>query len=186
MSVASIPDPQRVLACSDCLVDTASVQQAIAAVAAAINRDWTGGSLRVLPLLNGALPFAGQLLPLLDMPLRVAALQVGRYGGAERGAELQWHMPLPAVAGEQVLLLDDVLDEGLTLAGVRAAVMAAGARECRVAVLAEKNPARPKPLRADYVGLALPDRFVFGMGMDAWGWWRNLPSIHAVREGELP
>jgi len=182
---AGLPDPQSVLAHSDCLASAETVRLAVAGLARRINADLGDRSLHVLPLLNGALPFAGMLLPQLDMPLRLSAIQVGRYGRETRGGELEWRSPLPRVQGDTVLLLDDVLDEGVTLHLVPAAVFAAGASRCLTAVLAEKNPQRRKPAVADYVALEMPDRFLFGMGMDAFGWWRNLPGIHALREGEL-
>jgi len=179
-----VPDPQWVLANSDCVATADEVQAGIAAVAEAINRDFAGQILRVAPLLNGALPFAGMVLPQLTMPVRVTALQVGRYGLHTRGQDLEWLSPVPDVRDETVLLLDDVLDEGITLTLVRSALLAAGASRVISAVLVEKNPLRSKPIQADYVALTLPDRFLFGMGMDAFGWWRNLPAIHAVREGD--
>ena len=182
---AGLPDPQAVLAHSDCLASGETVRAAVADVARRINADLGDRELHVLPLLNGALPFAGMLLPQLAMPLRLSAIQVGRYGRETRGGELQWQSPMPTLLGDTVLLLDDVLDEGITLDLVRAAVFAAGASQCLTAVLAEKNPQRRKPASADYVALEMPDRFLFGMGMDAFGWWRNLPGIHALREDEL-
>jgi hypoxanthine phosphoribosyltransferase len=165
-----------VLAHSDCLAGADAVRLAVGGLARRINADLGGRALHVLPLLNGALPFAGMLLPQLDMPLRLSAIHVGRYGDGTRGQTLQWRAPLPEVEGDCAPPLDDVLDEGITLDLVRAAVLAAGARQCLTAVLAEKNPQRRKPLAADYVALEMPDRFLFGMGMDAYGWWRNLPA----------
>jgi hypoxanthine phosphoribosyltransferase len=178
----NLPDPQAVLAQSDCLAGAKTVRSAIVSVADCINRDFGNQVLQVCPLLNGSLPFAGLLVPQLRMPLRLNAIQVGRYGFETRGRELEWLSPVPEVKGETVLLLDDLLDEGITATLVRSALLSAGARRVLVAVLAEKNPMRPKPIQADYVALEMPDRFIFGMGMDAFGWWRNLPSIHALRE----
>ncbi|MBU3693575.1 MAG: hypoxanthine-guanine phosphoribosyltransferase [Rhodocyclaceae bacterium] len=178
----NLPDPQSVLAQSDCLADAETVRAAIASLARQINAELGNQVVQVLPLLNGSLPFAGMLLPQLTMPLRMNAIQVGRYGYETRGRDLEWLSPMPDVKGETVLLLDDVLDEGITITLVRSAILAAGARRCLTAVLAEKNPMRPKPIEADFVAMEMPDRFIFGMGMDVFGWWRNLPSIHALRE----
>jgi hypoxanthine phosphoribosyltransferase len=178
----NLPDPQTVLAQSDCLADGETVRAAIATLARQINAELGNQVVHVLPLLNGSLPFAGMLVPQLSMPLRLSAIQVGRYGYETRGRDLEWLSPMPDIKGETVLLLDDVLDEGVTITLVRSAVLAAGARRCLIAVLAEKNPMRPKPIEADFVAMEMPDRFIFGMGMDAFGWWRNLPGIHALRE----
>lgn len=178
----NVPDPATVLAQSDCLADAETVRVAIARMADRINEDLGNQVVMVCPLLNGSLPFAGMLVPQLKMPLRLDAIQVSRYGFETRGRELEWLSPVPDVKGETVLLLDDVLDAGVTLTLVRSAILAAGARRCVVAVLTEKNTLRPKPIDADYVALEMPDRYIFGMGMDVFGWWRNLPGIHAMRE----
>jgi hypoxanthine phosphoribosyltransferase len=90
--------------------------------------------------------------------------------------------PRIPVAGRTVLVLDDILDEGITLAAIKARLQAQGVRECLVAVLSEKELGRAKPVRADFVGLRLPNRYVFGCGMDVSGAWRNLPAIYALRE----
>ena len=178
----NVPDPATVLEQSDCLADAETVKSAIARMADRINRDLANEVVLVCPLLNGSLPFAGMLVPQLRMPLRLDAIQVSRYGYETRGKELEWLSPMPDVKGETVLLLDDVLDAGVTITLVRSAILAAGARRCVVAVLTEKNVLRPKPIEADYVALEMPDRYIFGMGMDVFGWWRNLPGIHAMRE----
>ena len=182
----NLRDPAALLAQSDRLADGDTVRAAVARVAERINHDLGEQVVTVCPLLNGALPFAGMLLPQLHMPLRLDAIKVGRYGFETRGRELQWLSPMPEVEGATVLLLDDVLDAGITLMLVRAALLEAGAHRCLIAVLTEKNSLRPKPVEADYVALEMPDRYIFGMGMDAFGWWRNLPGIHALRESDEP
>jgi hypoxanthine phosphoribosyltransferase len=80
-----------------------------------------------------------------------------------------------------VLILDDILDAGETLAAIRDMVVALGAREIYTAVFADKNTGRQKPIKADFVGVSVPDRFVFGFGMDVSGAWRNLASIYAIK-----
>ena len=80
-----------------------------------------------------------------------------------------------------VLLLDDILDEGHTLAAVSKKCLEAGAARILIAVLTEKDTGKAKPIRADFVGLTVPNRYVFGCGMDVYGWWRNLLSIHALK-----
>jgi hypoxanthine phosphoribosyltransferase len=96
---------------------------------------------------------------------------------------MHWKVaPHESVKGRVVLLVDDILDEGHTLAALRERVMALGARACYSAVFADKQHGRPKPEAADFVGLVVPDRFVFGYGMDIEGLWRNLPAVYAVKE----
>lgn len=81
-----------------------------------------------------------------------------------------------------VLVLDDILDEGITLAAIRERVMDQGATAFYSAVFADKDIARSKPISADFVGIVLPNRYVFGFGMDIHGVWRNLPAIYALKE----
>jgi hypoxanthine phosphoribosyltransferase len=88
------------------------------------------------------------------------------------------------VRNRVVLVLDDILDEGITLAAIRERIMSQGATAFYSAVLAEKDTGRPKPITADFVGLTLPDRYAFGFGMDVYGAWRNLPAIYALKERE--
>lgn len=137
----------------------------------------------VLCLMGGAVVFAGQLLPRLAFPLEFDYLHATRYRDGRNGGEIEWcALPRREVAGRVLLLLDDILDEGHTLAAARAKLLELGAARVEIAVLAEKDLGHEKPVRADYVGLRLPNRYVFGMGMDAHGLWRNLPGIYALKE----
>lgn len=139
----------------------------------------------VLGVMRGGVMFAGQLLPQLRFPLEFDYLDVTRYGDTTRGGSLVWKVsPGTAVSGRTVLVLDDILDEGQTLAAIRDRLLAAGARHVYSAVFAEKETGRPKPISADFVGVRLPDRYVFGFGMDVKGLWRNLPEIYALKDGE--
>jgi hypoxanthine phosphoribosyltransferase len=85
------------------------------------------------------------------------------------------------VAGRVVLVVDDILDEGVTLAEITKRLLAQGATEVLSAVFADKNLGRAKPISADFVGVHLPNRYVFGYGMDVKGAWRNLPAVYAVK-----
>lgn len=137
----------------------------------------------VLSVMGGAVVFTGQLLPLLRFPLDFDYVHASRYGNATRGTELVWKvLPNEQVQGRVVLVLDDILDEGRTLAAIRQKLLDLGAAEVYCAVLTDKDTGKAKPLRADFVGLRLPNRFVFGCGMDAHGAWRNLPEIYALKD----
>lgn len=136
-----------------------------------------------LCVMGGAVVFAGHLLPRLAFPLQFDYLHATRYRDGTRGGEIEWcALPRNEVVGRVVLLMDDILDEGHTLAAVKTKLLELGAARVEVAVLAEKDLGREKPIRADYVGLTVPDKYVFGMGMDAYGLWRNLPGIYALKE----
>jgi hypoxanthine phosphoribosyltransferase len=159
------------------------VQDALHQVAREINAALAGKHPLVLSVMGGAVVFSGQLLPLLEFPLDFDYLDVSRYGNARQGGELHWKVgPRENVRGRVVLVLDDILDEGETLLAIRQRVLELGAAACYSAVFADKENGREKPVRADFVGMELPDRFVFGYGMDIHGAWRNLPAIYATKE----
>nr|WP_237248715.1 hypoxanthine-guanine phosphoribosyltransferase [Sideroxyarcus emersonii] len=157
------------------------VQAAVRRVAHEINATLADQHPLVLSVMGGAVVFTGQLLPLLDFPLDFDYLHVSRYGNGKQGGELHWKVaPRENVRNKVVLVVDDILDEGETLQAIRQRVMELGASSFYSAVFADKENGKSKPIRADFVGMALPDRFVFGYGMDIHGAWRNLPAIYAV------
>jgi len=135
----------------------------------------------VLSVMGGAVIFTGQLLPLLSFPLEFGAIEVTRYGKGTTGREIDWRLaPKENVRGRTVLVIDDILDEGVTLAAVRDRLLDLGAKRVLAAVFADKDIGRAKPAEADFVGVRVPDRYVFGFGMDAYGLWRNLPAVYAL------
>ncbi len=174
---------REILQNAELLFSAEVVQAALHQVAADINARFAEQHPLVLAVMGGAVVFAGQLLPLLNFPLDFDYVQVSRYGDARHGGAMKWKVePNDNVRGRVVLLLDDILDEGHTLAALHERVMALGAARCMSAVFADKQHGRAKPLQADFVGINVPNRFVFGYGMDIQGAWRNLPAIYAVRE----
>lgn len=176
-------EARRILAEADLIYSAAEVAGAIERLATQITARLEDVQPLVLTVMGGGIVFAGQLLPCLPFPLEHDYLHVTRYGSGTSGGELQWMVePRIPVSGRTILVLDDILDEGITLAAIKARLLAQGARECLIAVLSEKDLGRPKPVRADFVGLRLPNRYVFGCGMDVSGAWRNLPAIYAVRD----
>lgn len=137
----------------------------------------------VLAIMRGSVMFAGQLLPQLRFPLEFDYLDVTRYRSTTVGGEITWKVtPGTAVGGRVALVLDDILDEGHTLAAVREKLLEAGAIEVYSAVFCEKDTGQDKPVRADYVGITVPNRYVFGFGMDVYGVWRNLPAVYALKD----
>lgn len=180
-----MPEPEiawEFLRNSDEVASAAQVHSAIERLAGEIRGRLAEAYPLVLVVMGGAVVFAGQLLPKLRFPLDFDYIHATRYGAATRGAEIRWRVsPPPDIAGRTVLVLDDILDGGETMAAVRERLMAGGAKAFHCAVLVEKILARPKPIHADFVGLKVEDRFVFGCGMDAKGYWRNLPEIRAMK-----
>ena len=169
---------------ADLLYTEQQVQAALHKVATQINGALAEQFPLLLSVMGGAVIFSGQLLPLLDFPLDFDYVHVSRYGDARHGGAMKWKVePGENVRGRVVLLLDDILDEGHTLHALHERVMALGAQRCYSAVFADKLHGKDKPIHADFVGMQIPDRFVFGYGMDIQGAWRNLPAIYAVKEG---
>ncbi len=165
-----------------CSADT--IVQAVRRVAAEISGALKEEHPLILGVMSGAVVFAGQLLPLLEFPLEFDYLHLTRYGNTTRGGRIEWKaFPAEAIAGRAVLVVDDILDEGHTMVEIRRRVMEARARRFGCAVFADKDIGHPKPIAADFVGITLPDRYVFGFGMDVKGAWRNLPAIYALRNG---
>ncbi len=168
---------------SDPVCGATEVQVAIGRLAGEIQARLGEAYPMVLVVMGGAVVFSGQLLPQLRMPLDLDYIHVSRYGAATKGGGIRWRVEPPVgVRGRNVLVLDDILDGGQTMAAIRDRLLELGAQSFRCAVLVEKILQNEKPLRADFVGLRIPDRFVFGCGMDAKGFWRNLPEIRAMRE----
>ena len=179
----SIQHARDILQKAELLYSHEQVQAALHQVAQQINATLADAHPLVLSVMGGAVVFSGQLLPLLDFPLDFDYVHVSRYGDARHGGAMQWKVePRENVRGRVVLLLDDILDEGHTLSVLRERVLELGADKCYSAVFADKLHGRKKPIRADFVGMELPNRFVFGYGMDIEGAWRNLPAIYAVKE----
>jgi hypoxanthine phosphoribosyltransferase len=167
---------------SDLVAGADQVRAAIGRIAGEIQAQFAARYPLVLVVMGGAVVFAGQLLPQLRMPLDLDYIHATRYGAATSGGGIDWRVPPPAdVRGRAVLVLDDILDGGQTMAAIRARLLDLGAQSFHCAVLVEKILKKKKPIAADFVGLTIPDRFVFGCGMDAKGFWRNLPEIRAMR-----
>lgn len=174
-------DARAVLARAELIHPPEAVQAAVAGVARRIRARLANANPVLLCVMSGAVPFAGHLMTHLDFPLDFDYLHASRYGSSTTGHDkLTWRSgPWIELKGRTVLVVDDILDEGLTLAAICDRLRQMGAAEVLTAVFAEKETGRPKPVTADFVGLSVPDKFVFGFGMDICGAWRNLPAIYA-------
>jgi hypoxanthine phosphoribosyltransferase len=183
MNVANTENPKQLLEQSELIHSAEAVEAAIARLASQIRASLGNSNPVVMCVMGGAVVFSGQLLPKLDFPLEFDYVQVSRYHNQTAGQNLIWKVePRENVRGRTVLLLDDILDEGHTLAAIKEKCLAQGAARVVIAVLVEKELGRAKPITADFVGLTVPARYVFGCGMDVYGWWRNLPAIYALTE----
>ncbi len=175
---------RRAYAEADCLCTAAEVEAALDRMAAAITERLAGANPLVLCVMHGGLIVTGALATRLNFPLELEYLHATRYGHELFGSLLDWRVrPTGDLRGRTVLIVDDILDEGATLAAIIDYCREEGADELLTAVLVNKRhdrKARPG-LCCDFVGLELEDRFLFGYGMDYKGYWRNAPGIFALK-----
>jgi hypoxanthine phosphoribosyltransferase len=172
------------------IFDAAQVQRAVNGVADKLNERFDAPGDESFPLvlgvMGGAVVFVGNLLPQLRFPLEFDYIHVSRYGDDDQGGRVVWKViPRPNVAGRVIIVLDDILDEGETLAHVKQRLLDMGAAEVIICVFADKSLKQAKPVKADIVGLTIPNKFVVGFGMDVYGYWRNLPGLWAIRQEDL-
>lgn len=176
-------EARRILETADEVCSAACVAAEVTRIAREITAKLCERSPLVLGVMRGSVMFAGQLLPQLEFPLEFDYLDVTRYRSTTVGGEIAWKVtPGTPVDGRVVLVIDDILDEGHTLSAIREKLMGAGAAEFYSAVFAEKDIGRAKPIKADFVGISVENRYVFGFGMDVYGVWRNLPAVYALKE----
>ncbi len=165
-----------------CLYTNEQVQQALDRLAVDISDKLSASNPVIITVMNGGLIVAGHLLTRLDFPLHVDYLHASRYRGKTQGAELDWTVePQHSLSGRTVLVIDDILDEGITLQSILDYCNAENAAAIYSCVLVEKEHARKSGCQhADFVGLQIEDVYVFGYGMDYKGYLRNAAGIYAV------
>lgn len=180
----TVDELNQVMAEADCLVDETRVYSAIRSMADDITERLRETNPLLLCVMNGGLILTGQLLPLLRFPVQAEYLHATRYRQETTGGILEWKLrPEADMNGRTVIIVDDILDEGTTLCAIADYCRVHGAAEVLTAVLVDKQhdrKARPG-LKADFTGLTVEDRFLFGFGMDYKGYWRNAPGIYAVK-----
>lgn len=165
------------------LLDADAIQRRVGELASRIAADFAGQTVTVVAVMDGGLFFVADLLRKIDLPVRLHTLSASSYhGGVQTSGEVR--LPWPpdlSVKGEHVLLLDDILDTGLTLAAVRDRLCAQAPASLRIGVLLSKKRRRVRELAVDYVGFEIEDEFVVGYGMDYQGRFRNLPCIGVLK-----
>ena len=167
------------------LFDQAAIRARIAAMGERIAADYGGGSLTVVAVLQGGVLFLADLIREIRLPLRVDSISVASYhGGTSSSGTVTFHQSqLPDVEGRDVLVLDDILDSGRTLAAVMERLRSeCRPRSLRSAVLLSKRIARAVPVEADYHGFEIGEEFVVGYGLDYRGEYRNLPVIGVLKQ----
>jgi hypoxanthine phosphoribosyltransferase len=166
------------------LFDGPAIHKRLDEMAAQITLDYPNRELTVIGILTGSLMFMSDLLRRIPLPLKLDCLSVVSYHGkAQTSGEVIFkQLPVPDIAGRDVLILDDILDTGYTLATVRKKLETAKPRSIRVCVLLSKRKQRRLSVNADYIGFEIDDEFVVGYGLDFMERYRNLPYIGVLRK----
>jgi hypoxanthine phosphoribosyltransferase len=164
--------------------DGPAIHKRIDEMAAQITADYTDRELTVIAILTGSLMFMSDLLRRIPLPLKLDCLSVATYHGktTTSGDVIFKQLAIPDVTGRDVLILDDILDTGHTLAAVRKRLETANPRSIRVCVLLSKRKPRDRDVHADYIGFEIDDEFVVGYGLDFLERYRNLPYIGVLRK----
>ena len=159
------------------------IRSGIERVAAEVNAHYAGDELTVVAVLKGSVIFVADLIRRLPLPLRLAFVWAESYrGGSSAGRlELGGRLSEEDVRGRSVLLVDDILDSGRTLAAIRAELDARGAKDVRTCVFLDKPARRAVALEADHVAFEIEDHFVVGYGLDFAGRYRNLPYVGTLK-----
>ncbi len=169
---------------ADCLYNFDQAMAAIDAMAREININYGYTKITALSVMKGGAVITGQLLPLLKMPLELDFIHVSRYRDQLTGSDsLNWYVePKQDLTGHHVLVIDDIFDEGKTLVELVKELKQRGVATVKSAVLANKiHDRKTDQYTPDFIALTLPDRYVFGLGMDRKGLLRNAPGIYALK-----
>lgn len=172
---------------ADLLLNESQISQIMDKLAQQISSEFQQKLPLVLVVMKGGYFVASELLRRLNFPLEVDYLEATRYGKNTSGACLNWlHKSATQIQARDIILVDDVFDEGITLAEINTYLQDTGANSVKTLVLIEKQVANRKiDFRPDYIGALLPNRFLFGCGMDLAGIWRNLPQIYAINDEDI-
>jgi len=179
----SLDEVRQVRAEADLIYSREQVEATLDRLAKEITTRYSHCNPLVACVMNGGLVLAGCLLPRLDFPLELDYLHATRYRGKTTGGELNWQVKLQhSLKDRHVLIVDDILDEGYTLAAIEDYCKKAGVQSVESVVLVEKKHDRKQGIQASFVGLQTEDRYLFGYGMDYKGYLRNAPGIFAVKD----
>jgi hypoxanthine phosphoribosyltransferase len=168
---------------SDCLWSAAQLRPVYEQLAAQVSRDLAETDPLVLCVMNGGLFLTAEILKRVNFPLQLNYVHATRYHDELQGGQIEWvHFPVDKIKGRQVLIVDDILDIGITLKAIQHACLDAGAVDVKSLILAVKqHDRRINDVAADYIGVEVEDRYVFGCGMDYKGYYRNLGGIYALK-----
>lgn len=173
----------QVEATADLLYSESEVESALDKMAAQINHELAGRDPLLLCVMNGGIVVAGKLITRLKIPLTMDAINASRYQNRTSGSQIEWILkPGTPIKDRSILIIDDILDEGITLKAIIDYCLEQGATSVYTAVLVDKILNHEKPAKADFIGLTTPNRYLFGYGMDYKGYLRNASGIYACKE----
>jgi len=166
---------------SSLIYSNKQIGDAILDIANDCNSHLRNEEVTILPVMNGALIFAGQLIPRLNFNCILDYIHASRYSNNQGQPNVNWiYKPNKDLIKDKiVLVIDDILDEGLTLNDIKKNLIEMGAKQVVIAVLFNKKIDKIKPIKADFFGLEVPDAYVYGFGLDFNGIGRNIPHLYA-------
>jgi len=168
---------------ADLLYSEQQVEAALDKMAEQINTALADLNPLILCVINGGIVVAGKLITRLTIPLTLDTINATRYQNKTAGGNVEWLLkPKTPIKDRNLLIIDDILDEGLTLLAIKDYCLEQGAASVYSAVLLDKNLGRVKPVSADFIGLEVENCYLFGYGMDYKGYLRNAPGIYACKE----
>lgn len=174
---------KQVMSKAECLFTLQEIDESLERLATRLDEDYHDKNPVLLCVMNGAVMTMGHLLPKLPFNLETDYIHATRYGDKTVGGELNWRAkPNIDLNQRHVLLVDDIYDHGVTLMALRDFCLQAGAISVKALVLTDKQHNNKHGIQPEYIGLQLPDRYVFGFGMDYKGYLRNAPGIFAIKE----
>jgi hypoxanthine phosphoribosyltransferase len=166
------------------LVDEAAIQAKVAELGARISADYAGRQLTLVSVLKGSLPFMADLMRALALPVRIDLMEVSSYGGAatESSGLVRILKDLSSsIEGQDVLIVEDIIDTGLTLNYLLRYLRGKNPASLRICTLLDKPARRLVDIPVDYIGFTIPDRFVVGYGLDYGEFYRNLRFVGVLR-----
>lgn len=166
------------------LCSKSDIEDRIAELGAQISKDYDGKKLHVISLLKGSFIFAADLVRSIEVPLKVSFITTSSYGhGTSSSGEVKIEEMIKGdIAGEHVLVVDDITDSGITMKRVLEYLSEKNPASIKSCVLLDKPDRREVPLKADYIGFEIEDKFVVGYGLNYGDYYRNIPYVFAVTE----
>ncbi len=169
---------------SDIMIPKEKIQEMCERLGRQISEDYKGRELLLIAVLRGAFVFMADLIRYIDVPCRIDFMKVSSYGsGTESSGEVKIIQDLDEhIAGRDVIIVEDIIDSGLTLYKLRQVLQTRNPRSLAICAAFDKPDRRKADIRVDYIGMKIPDEFIVGYGLDYDGLYRNLPDIRYMKE----